>query len=173
MTTLLVSICNPDTIKADYYSNLNTFMRIKYPFPLSASQIKLFRGPCLGECPVYEVIILGTGDVTYNGQMFVKEESERYDRVNAFEVLELFIFAVEIGFFEFNAEYNTGDQIMIGDNMTVTLSSMSITDRPYCEITITTGKQTKKVHNYLGAPKRLRQLENKIEKLANTKRWIK
>ena len=148
-------------------------MKIKYPFPLSDLQIKLFRGPCLGVCPVYEVSISGSGDVTYKGQIFVKDVGVRYDKVDVIEVLDLFIYAVEIGFFELHAEYETEDQIMLGDEMTVALSSMIVTDQPYCEVTIITGKQTKKVHNYLGAPKRLRQLENKIEKLANTKRWIK
>ena len=62
---------------------------------------------------------------------------------------------------------------MLRNEKTAALSSMTVSDQAYCEVIIIIGKQIKKVHNYLDAPKRLRQLENKIEKLANTKRWIK
>jgi hypothetical protein len=148
-------------------------MKIKYPFPLSDLQIKLFRGPCFGECPVYEVTISGTGEVTYRGDMYVKEVGKREDKVDVLEVLDLYKYAVEIGFFELQAEYESDCQIIIGDKMMVETSGTTMTDQAFCDVTISTGKQTKKVHNYLGSPKRLRQLENRIEKLANTRRWVK
>ena len=52
---------------------------------------------------------------------------------------------------------------MLRNEMTAALSSMTVSDQAYCEVSIITGKQIKKVHKYLGAPKKLRQLEIKSQ----------
>ncbi|HEY1024831.1 MAG TPA: DUF6438 domain-containing protein [Sphingobacteriaceae bacterium] len=93
-------------------------MKLKYPFPIADLRIKLERGPCLGECPVYDITITGTGDVIYDGVIFVREVGRRHSKVDEFDVLELFMFAADIGFFEMKKEYSTGDRIVVRDGST-------------------------------------------------------
>jgi hypothetical protein len=148
-------------------------MKVKFPFHLKDLKIKLQRNPCFGTCPFYDVTLYGTGVVIYNGEHFVTEVGERRDEVNPWDLLELFQYAVEVGFFEMQADYEFKTNISIDDNLFVKDYPYTYEDLPSSQVTIDTGKQLKSVLNYLGAPKRLITLENKIEKLANTKRWVK
>ena len=148
-------------------------MKVKFPFHFKDLKIKLQRYPCMGTCPCYDVTLYGTGEVIYNGGYFVKELGERKDEVDLLDLLDLFKYAVEVGFFEMQANYEYTPFIFFDENFLVNDHPYELTDQPSCEMTIETGKQSKSVLNYLGAPKRLITLENKIEKLANTKRWVK
>ena len=148
-------------------------MKVKFPFHLKDLKVKLQRNPCYGTCPVYNVNLNGTGEVIYNGEHFVKELGERRDEVDPWELLELFKYAVEVGFFEMQNNYEFRTIISFDEDLLINDIGYTCTDQPSCEVTIETGKQSKSVLNYLGAPKRLITLENKIEKLANTKRWVK
>ena len=148
-------------------------MKVKFPFHFKDLKIKLHRYPCMGTCPCYDVTLYGTGEVIYNGGYFVKEVGERRDEVNSFELLELFKYAVEVGFFEMQDNYEFRTFISFDEDLLINEHGDTLTDQPSCQVTIDTGKQSKSVLNYLGAPKRLITFENKIEKLANTKRWVK
>ena len=48
----------------------------------------------------------------------------------------------------------------------------NITDLPEYEVEIKIGNKKKKIVDYLGAPKRLRQFENMIDRICKTERWI-
>ena len=80
---------------------------------------------------------------------------------------------MEVGFFEMQDNYEVRTIISFDKDLLINDMGYTCTDQPSCEVTIDTGKQSKTVLNYLGAPKRLITLENKIEKSANTKRWVK
>ena len=47
-----------------------------------------------------------------------------------------------------------------------------ITDLPTTITSITIDGKTKKVVNYYGAPKKLDELENKIDEITNSKNWV-
>ncbi len=148
-------------------------MKIIYPFNISDLQIKLSRGVSFGECPAYEVALFGNGEVIYNGFSNVLITGEQKSEIDIIDLVDLFTYAVEIGFFEMKNEYLEGEQIMIGKDNTINLWTVNPTDQPYYDIMISTGNQIKKVHDYLGGPKRLRNLEKTIDKLAGSDRWIK
>ena len=148
-------------------------MKVDFPFLLKDLKIKLQRNPCYGTCPCYDVTLYGTGIVIYNGEHFINEVGERRDEVDPLELLELFKYAVEVGFFEMQNNYEFRTIISFDEDLLINDIGYTCTDQPSCEVTIETGKQSKSVLNYLGAPKRLIALENKIDKLANTKRWVK
>lgn len=48
-----------------------------------------------------------------------------------------------------------------------------VTDHPTTITSITIAGKTKKIINYYGAPKKLDELEDKIDIIADTNRWIK
>lgn len=147
-------------------------MKIKYPFPLKNLIIRLKRGMCLGTCPVYELILHGNGEVIYNGECFVKEIGVRKDKISQTQILKLFKYAIEIGFFELKSEYNTENYYKLDKNGMVQHSKSTITDLPTYEVEIKIGNKKKKIIEYLGAPKRLRQFENMIDRICKSERWI-
>ena len=148
-------------------------MKVKFSFHLKDLKIKLQRNPCYGSCPFYDVMLYGTGEVIYNGEHFVKDVGERRYEVDPWGFLELFKYAVEVGFFEMQDNYEFTTVLSFDEDLLINEHGDTLTDQPSCQVTIDTGKQSKSVLNYLGAPKRLIALENKIDKLANTKRWVK
>ncbi len=148
-------------------------MKVAYPFHLSALKIKLERGPCLGTCPVYSVELTGTGQLVYRGTHFVAVTGTKRAQVDPLAVYDLFLWAEEIGFFEMAPAYLHRHIYDLDENLMVSRGAVEITDLPSCTVTITTGRQKKKVYNYDGAPKRLIQLENKIDKLADIRKWVK
>ncbi len=80
---------------------------------------------------------------------------------------------MEVGFFEMQANYEIGTSILFDKDLLVIVDGHTCTDLPSTRVTNDIGRQSKSVLNYLGVRKRLITLENKIEKLANTKRWVK
>lgn len=147
-------------------------MKIGYPFPLKNLTIRLKRSGCLGPCPVYELIIHGNGEVIYNGEYFVKEIGIRKDKISQSQIFTLFKYAIKIGFFELKSEYNTESYYELDKNGMVQYSESMITDLPTYEVEIKIGNKKKEIIDYLGAPKRLRQFENMIDKICKSERWI-
>jgi len=147
-------------------------MKIEYPFPLKNLTIRLKRGGCLGTCPVYELTIHGNGEVIYSGEYFVKEIGIRKDKISQSQIFTLFKYAMEIGFFELKSEYNTENYYELDKSGMVQYSKGIITDLPKYEVEIKIGNKKKKIVDYLGAPKRLRQFENMIDRICKSERWI-
>ena len=147
-------------------------MKISYPFPLSNLEITLQRGMCYGSCPVYELKILGTGEVIYQGRHFVKCVGEHRDRIEATDVFRLFEFAQEIGFFEMRDTYDSGPIYILDEQEMVHESGMSVTDRPRHVVTIQIGEMKKHVTDYFGTPRRLRRFEQMIDRVCRSERWV-
>ena len=147
-------------------------MKIEYPFPLKNIIIRLKRGTCLGPCPVYELIIHGNGEVIYNGKYFVKEVGIRKDKISQTQILRLFKYAVEIGFFELKSKYDIENNYILDKKGMVQCSEIIITDLPAREVEIKIGNRKKKIFDHIGAPKRLRQFENMIDRICKSDRWI-
>ena len=147
-------------------------MKIEYPFPLENLIIRLKRGMCFGPCPVYELIIYGSGEIIYNGEYFVKEIGIRKDKIPQIQILRLFKYAMEIDFFEMKSKYIFENYYELDKNGMVQYSNGTMTDLPEYEVEIKIGNKKKKIVDYLGAPKRLRQFENMIDSICRSKRWI-
>jgi hypothetical protein len=122
--------------------------------------IKLERTSCFGECPVYSVSIDAKGNVTYEGTKFVRVEGRQTDRIPASRVAALLETADRIRFFELNDRYRT----IRNPDGTETM----VTDLPTTFVTVTRDGRTKRVEDYIGAPKPLQELEQQIDDTART-----
>lgn len=147
-------------------------MKIEYPFPLKSLMIRLKRGPCFGTCPIYELIIYGNGEVIYNGERFKKEIGTRKDKIPQTQILRLFKYAMNIGFFEMKSKYDIEYVCMLDKNGRVQYSEVMVAYLPTYEVEIKIGNKKKKIIDYLGAPKRLRQFENLVDRICKSERWI-
>ena len=106
--------------------------------------ISLEKTACFGRCPVYKIIIYNNGECLYNGIKFVKKSGEYNLKINKREIDKILSQAKEIGFDNLKNEY-----------------SEMITDLPTTYIMI----NNKKIKDYYGAPKELKELESLIESM--------
>lgn len=137
-------------------------------------RIELIRGGCFGPCPVYRVSIAGDGTVTYNttvhedgagaahqafnpnGVLVVGKHRAKIDRAALDGLIAQFRAA---RFFGLKKEY-----------------AASITDASAYMLRFSTGGQTMEVVDYvgqmIGMPDVVKTLENEVDRVAGTARWV-
>ena len=125
------------------------------PFVYSdASVITMSKTPCFGTCPVYEITIDGKGNVSYDGKQNVKLEGKHEMNFPPDPVNEVFKAFAEGNFWDYEDEYT--------DN---------IADLHTTYIAFTHDGQSKRITDYYGSPKSLKELEKKVENLLETLVW--
>lgn len=128
--------------------------------PKSDVLITIERAACYGTCPIYSAQIFGDGSVIYNGVENVKLKGKQQFKISKAKVQELVKAFENINYFALKDQYDTDER------------GMRIADLPPVTTSISLkGKIKKVVHNY-GAPKELRELENKIDEAAGLKKFI-
>jgi hypothetical protein len=95
---------------------------------------------------------------------FVRVQGQQTDRLPLSSVVRILEMARSIHFFELNDQYRW----ILNPDGTETM----VTDRPTTFTTITSEGRTKRVENNLGAPEGLKQLEDLIDEVTRTKRWV-
>lgn len=136
------------------------------PAPTADDRIEMSRGPCFGACPMYRVIIGGDGRVRFEGDRFVDSTGVHRTTVPAAEVAALFAYANSIGFFALPSDITPANEAVCGGYWT---------DMPSAEVTIEWAVRAHTVSDYHGCPKApesLRRLEQRIDAVAGTSRWI-
>ncbi|HSJ08565.1 MAG TPA: DUF6438 domain-containing protein [Longimicrobiales bacterium] len=129
------------------------------------TRISLQRLPCFGTCPVYTVVITGDGTVTFTGQQHVQTMGTATARIEPSAVAALVKELEDGGYFTFADRYE----------MDAPACGMYHTDAPRANTTVTTTARTKTIlHDFGcgGAPTALRGLEDAIDRVAGTARWI-
>ena len=129
----------------------------------SDTSITLERTACFGACPVYTVSIDATGNVVFEGAKYVRVQGRQTDRIPESRVAAILEHADRLGFFDLEDEYRV---IRNQDGSTST-----VTDLPTAIVGIVRGGRSKRVLDYFGAPKALKDLEREIDEAAQTKRW--
>jgi hypothetical protein len=123
-------------------------------------KITLQRGPCFGFCPVYKVEIYGDGTVLYDGMRFVNTVGHQSERIPMEEVRRLVQLFRRTDFFSLKDEYRL----------------LHAFDAPNYATSIEFDGKSKTVYDYLGTevgmPKSVVELEQAIDRTANTRRWI-
>lgn len=131
--------------------------------------IALERTACFGKCPTYRVVIDSRGNIKWEGHDWVDVPGVQTvfgDAKKARELAELIVMSC---FFDMKDEYGG-----------------AVTDRAWANTTVTIGNRTKTIRHYLGdstgegmpangvcsAPTSLTTIEQKIDEVANTARWI-
>lgn len=122
--------------------------------------ITIERTACFGSCPVYSAQVYSDGTVIYEGKDFVKVSGRKEHKISVENVKKLIKEFEDADYFSLKEEYQTDE------------NGMSYTDQPTTTTSISVNDKHKKVVNYLGAPKKLRELEDKIDKIADLYKYI-
>jgi ankyrin repeat protein len=126
--------------------------------PTSEVVITLQRTGCYGTCPSYTVTV-GTDGMVFEGGGFIVAPGRHRDTIDQDEVRKLAENFVAADFYSMDATY-----------------SASVTDNPTYFISIAIDGHTKKVTDYVGSwegmPAVVTKLEEEVDALAGTQRWI-
>ena len=108
--------------------------------------ISLQRTPCYGTCPIYKMEIFSDGSASYHGERFVDKIGDYEFTVSRETINYILKKAVESGFFELEDKYTA-----------------NITDLPKTITFIKNSREEKRVINYYGAPKALKEFESLVD----------
>jgi hypothetical protein len=128
------------------------------------TKIVLERTPCFGTCPVYTVTVLSSGQVEFAGEDHVKVKGSQTGRISAEDFARLVKKIAEINFFNLRSRY---------DGKNPDGSGTTVTDLPTRKTSVTRGGETKTVENYFRGPPGLNELEDLIDKLTKSAKWIR
>jgi hypothetical protein len=138
--------------------------------------ISLSRGPCYGACPTYTVTIKGDGAVALEGIRFSvynetsspRREVKGQGNISQEQLRELVAEFERINYFSLNGNYATqgADCPNYSTDDSTATTSIQINGR------------SKSVTHYRGcqgtaALRNLEELENRIDRTANTEKWLK
>jgi hypothetical protein len=137
-----------------------SFVFAQDPSPI----ITLRRTSCYGPCPVYSVEIFEDGFIRYVGTQFVQYTGEQRAVVSRDVVEKLVASFARADYFALKDSYDD----CRGRDGTV----WAVTDLPTTYTSLLIGTRKKSVRDYVCAPKKLKELELEIDRVANTKRWI-
>jgi hypothetical protein len=130
--------------------------------------ITLQRGGCEKRCAVYKVVVFADGTVIYDGQYYVRKTGVVRDKVAVEQVRKLVDDFQAAGFFDLKDDYGAA---------TTARCAEVRSDGPLAIMTVVSGGRSRSVthdHRCLGpVPSQLRELEDRIDRLANTVRWIR
>ena len=108
--------------------------------------IALERTACYGTCPIYKIEVFSDGSAMYYGERFVDNLGKYTFNVSQETINYILKKAVEIRFFEMEDKY-TAD----------------ITDLPKTIVFIKKDRKKKKIIDYYGAPKTLKEFESLVD----------
>ncbi len=122
--------------------------------------ITIQRDHCFGDCPVYSAKIYADGTVVYDGKEFVKTIGERRHKISKENIQALIKEFERVGYWSLKDEYRYDEQ------------GRSITDQPTTITSICLNGKKKRVVNYYFAPRKLDELEERIDSLAGLYQFI-
>lgn len=128
--------------------------------PKKIRALTLERGPCYGECPVYELTVSADGRVTWCGGMFTDAVGEREWTVPPAAIAALEVALARAGFTVLRASYDSFD---------VSCASSARLAVVYAD---GTEKTVDHYHGDMSAPQALTDLENRIDRILGTKAYI-
>src|SRR2546428_8088531 len=117
--------------------------------------ITLERTVCYGTCPAYTLRITGDGSVEYEGMRYVRVIGKATARISPDVVRRLVTEFERIGYFDLEDKYTA----MVTDNPTTTTS-------------IRIDTRFKRVIDYVAGPQALKELEQRIDEVAGSARWV-
>lgn len=132
-------------------------------------EIKLERTSCYGTCPVYELTVKADGSVRFKGIQDTKEKNG-----------ETKIDEEKLG--QLIAEFKKANYFDLNDSYTMENCPSAATDNPTAITSIQINGKKKTISHYIGCyergekgerfPAELLRLENKIDEIVETKRWV-
>jgi len=122
--------------------------------------ITIKRGGCFGACPVYSAVVYSDGTVEFEGRYFVEVIGKRSHKISDEQLKKLISAFKEADYFEFKKKYEVDE------------NGESITDQPTTTTSFNYNGKRKQVVDYYGSPKKLIDLQNKIDELAGLSQYI-
>lgn len=139
--------------------------------------LSMKRSHCYGTCPVYELSIQPDGKVLFNGIDYTETKGEVAGSLTDKKMMQLVSEIEEAKFFSFKDSYaqDSGN------------CPLTATDNPTVTLSVKLNGKEKNITHYLGCrsevnpsggraasifPQQLYNLENKIDEIVETKRWI-
>lgn len=122
--------------------------------------ISLERTACFGSCPVYSLRIDSSGTISYEGKEYVATRGSETSTITVDQFQSLIQDFVRVRFSDLHDEYRVGP------------SGTFRTDQPTALIALNENGEKKTITDYDYAPPELRDLERRIERIANVHRWI-
>lgn len=130
--------------------------------------ITLERTPCYGTCPFYKLTIYEDGKVEYEGEDHVKQKGKAEGRITKAELEELI------------REFERIDYLNLADDYTSDSKNcpQTWTDHPSAVTSLNWKGKKKRIAHYHGCQgstvlQQLTALEDKIDQVVKTERWIK
>lgn len=127
--------------------------------PDSKVTITLQRSGCYGACPAYTVSVATDGIAAFDGLSFVVATGKHTSTVDPAAVTQLGRRFVDADFYSMDDHY-----------------SSNVTDCPTYDLAVDIDGRHKAVHDYMGTwegmPAVITELENEVDSLAQTPRWI-
>ena len=127
--------------------------------PDSRVSITLQRTACYGRCAAYTVIV-STAGIAFEGEKYVASEGKHKASVDPDAVRKLASRFIAADFYSMDSKY-----------------AASVTDNPTYILSISIDGRKKEVVDYVGQregmPAVIKDLEDAVDELADTKRWIK
>ena len=108
----------------------------------------MYRSVCFGACPVYSLTIYGNGTVVYEGEMYVNVTGKQTSEISQEKIQEIV------------DEFYRIDYLSLDD-----VYDEPISDIPHTITSIRINGKYKSIYNRAGAPKELKELENKIDEI--------
>ena len=130
--------------------------------------ITLQRTPCFGSCPSYKLTIYEDGTVEYEGKDYVKRKGKAEGRITKAELEQLI------------QEFERIDYLNLADDYTLNSKNcpQGWTDNPTAVTSLNWKDKKKTITHYHGCRgssvlEQLTALEDKIDQVVKTERWIK
>lgn len=163
--------------KFDFEKDKDKLLLVSIREPIPADTlIKLERTECYGTCPVYTLTITANGTVVYEGRRFVKSEGRVESKISPEQLSEILAAVRRADYFSMKDRYALVEDGC--DGIWTDLSS-AIT-------TIRINGRTKTIRHYYGCqdkpndgislrvyPRDLYELENKIDEIVGSEKWVK
>jgi ankyrin repeat protein len=128
--------------------------------PTSKVSITLSRSGCFGSCPAYSVSVWSDGTINFDGKYYVAATGKHTATIDPDAVRSLAKQFIAAGFYSMDEDY-----------------SASVTDMPGYSLSIDIDGHSKSISDYVGSwvgmPAVISDLEDEVDELANTVRWIK
>lgn len=136
--------------------------------------IKLYRSECRGTCPSYELTVSADGTVVFEGRKHVKTKGVVKDRISEDKLKELISEFGKANYFSLRESYmepSDGCQNMASDlPSAITLFQLNGRGKAISHYLGCWGKGESHFDIY---PRALFILENKIDEIVGTNKWIK
>lgn len=129
--------------------------------------ITLERTACFGACPIYEVRITSDGAVTFNGREYTKTKGMATGQISSSDFRRLVSEFESLDYFSLPDRFAPGTPVC----------PRMVTDMPSANTSLRLNGKTKSVSHYRGCGDsgvlgKLITLENRIDEVAGTAKWI-